>query len=131
MLSEADNQVDKATGRTLRLYRKAAGLSQAELGRAAGVSFQQIQKYETGFNRLSVSRLFQLAATLGVEPSDFVRDIQKRMNMGETEEAAPDKLEFLATASGRRAVLAMASLRDPAVVDAFADLISAVDKEKQ
>ncbi|PWR01157.1 transcriptional regulator [Meridianimarinicoccus roseus] len=70
-------RIDKLTGEAIRRYRKAAGLSQADLGRAAGVTFQQIQKYELGQNRVSISRLFQLAGTLGVDPSALVADVQR------------------------------------------------------
>ncbi|MGS4946914.1 helix-turn-helix domain-containing protein [Meridianimarinicoccus sp. RP-17] len=63
-------------GNVIKQHRKAAGLSQAELGNAAGITFQQIQKYESGQNRISVSRLFQLAATLGLEPAAVVTEVQ-------------------------------------------------------
>ena len=59
-------EVDVQVGERLRQRRMLRGLSQAQLANAVGVSFQQIQKYETGRNRLSVSRLHQLAAVLGV-----------------------------------------------------------------
>ncbi|MCA8881670.1 MAG: helix-turn-helix transcriptional regulator [Rhodobacteraceae bacterium] len=72
-------EIDKTTGEILKRYRKAAGLSQAELGRAAGITFQQIQKYECGQNRVSVSRLFQLASSLGVEPAALVAEVERTM----------------------------------------------------
>lgn len=58
--------VDKAVGARVRELRIRAGVSQVELGRALGVSFQQIQKYEKGSNRMGASRLVQVATTLGV-----------------------------------------------------------------
>lgn len=70
-------QIDKLTGEAIKRRRKAAGLSQADLGRAAGVTFQQIQKYELGQNRVSISRLFQLAATLGVDPAALVAEVER------------------------------------------------------
>ena len=79
MMGMPVKKIDKATGEILKRYRKAAGMSQAELGRAAGITFQQIQKYECGQNRVSVSRLFQLAETLGVEPAALVAEVERRM----------------------------------------------------
>lgn len=79
MTESLTKRIDKLTGEAIRRYRKAAGLSQADLGRAAGVTFQQIQKYELGQNRVSISRLFQLAGTLGVDPSALVADVQRSM----------------------------------------------------
>ncbi|TDL85180.1 helix-turn-helix domain-containing protein [Meridianimarinicoccus aquatilis] len=72
-------RIDKLTGEAIRRNRKAVGLSQADLGRAAGVTFQQIQKYELGQNRVSVSRLFQLASTLGIDPAVLVTEVQRSM----------------------------------------------------
>ena len=48
------------------------GLSQTELGAAAGVTFQQVQKYEKGANRIGASRMIQFAERLGVAPAYFV-----------------------------------------------------------
>ena len=62
------SNVDCAVGDIIRLHRKAKGLTQRELGEAARVSFQQVQKYEAGQNRLSIARLFQFAAALDVAP---------------------------------------------------------------
>ncbi len=59
---------DVELGQRLRALRLTKGLSQQELGEPIGISFQQIQKYERGVNRISVNRLFQLAAQLGYSP---------------------------------------------------------------
>jgi transcriptional regulator with XRE-family HTH domain len=53
------------------LLRKERGLSQTALAARVGVTFQQLQKYETGKNRLSASRLYRLASVLGVDVSAF------------------------------------------------------------
>src|SRR3954467_6841039 len=57
--------VDRVVGQRLRKVREAAGMSQGALGRASGITFQQVQKYEKGMNRISVSRLVQFAKALG------------------------------------------------------------------
>lgn len=64
-------QIDVAVGMRMAARRSALGLSQAAVARALGVSFQQIQKYETGANRVSASRLHLAAMALGCSVADF------------------------------------------------------------
>jgi transcriptional regulator with XRE-family HTH domain len=68
--SEA-NPVDIHVGKMVRARRKALGLSQTDLADALGITFQQIQKYERGSNRISASKLYETARTLKVEISVF------------------------------------------------------------
>lgn len=63
--------VDKHVGKKLRQYRWLKGMTQQQLGDAVGIKFQQIQKYETGANRVSASRLWEIAKTLDVAVSSF------------------------------------------------------------
>jgi transcriptional regulator with XRE-family HTH domain len=58
--------VDVAVGRNVRIWRMARGLSQTQLANRIGVTFQQVQKYESGGNRISTGRLTKLARGLGV-----------------------------------------------------------------
>lgn len=68
-------ETDLHVGKALRSLRLARGMSQADLATAVGISFQQIQKYETGKNRISASSLLLLAEVLGVTPNDFFGDV--------------------------------------------------------
>jgi transcriptional regulator with XRE-family HTH domain len=81
-------------GRRLREARLLAGLNQSELGDAIGVSFQAVQKYETGSNRLSASRLFQAAKVLG-RPVSFFFDSLEGEAPGPTESLARDEIELI------------------------------------
>lgn len=65
---------DIYAGERLRVARQLAGVSQTELGEAMGVSFQAVQKYETGENRLSAGRMMIAAAFLGVDLAFFAKD---------------------------------------------------------
>ncbi len=65
-MAKNPNFVDVHVGKQLRQARKHAGLSQTALGRALGITFQQIQKYENGSNRLGSSRLWHAANSLEV-----------------------------------------------------------------
>lgn len=65
------NSIDEYVGMRLRQKRSLLGLSQEKLADAVGITFQQIQKYENGANRISASRLFQLSSILNVPVSFF------------------------------------------------------------
>lgn len=67
--------VDVAVGERIRAARLLRGLSQSDLADAIGVSFQQVQKYERGSNRVSASRLYDLSRILGVAIQEFFEDV--------------------------------------------------------
>jgi transcriptional regulator with XRE-family HTH domain len=69
--------IDAAVGRTVRTRRIELGMSQTDLATACGITFQQIQKYENGANRISCSRLWQFAAVLGLPVAAFFADLGK------------------------------------------------------
>src|SRR5829696_9954752 len=70
-MKKSPNPVDKHVGSRMRTRRLLAGMSQEKLGEALGITFQQIQKYEKGTNRISVSRLHQIAGVLSAPVSMF------------------------------------------------------------
>lgn len=72
---EAPDPVDIAVGARLRQRRTLLGISQEKLGRAVGLTFQQIQKYERGVNRIGASRLLQLSRVLAVPIAYFFEDV--------------------------------------------------------
>ncbi|NUB05829.1 helix-turn-helix domain-containing protein [Azospirillum sp. Vi22] len=74
---EAPNPVDIHVGARVRLRRTLLGMSQEKLGEALGVTFQQVQKYERGANRISASRLFDLSRVLDVPVSFFFDDMSE------------------------------------------------------
>ena len=67
--------VDVHVGARLRIKRRLLGVSQTELGNALGLTYQQIQKYENGSNRVSASRLYQVASIFGVPIMFFFEDM--------------------------------------------------------
>ncbi len=102
MSPKAANSIDAHVAGRLRTYRRQLGLSQAEVAKKLGVTFQQIQKYEAGINRVCAGRLFQLAALYGMPVQEFfprgpvAADAAKRT--AKTEEIAV----FAASADGYR-----------------------------
>ena len=65
------NPIDVHVGGRVRFRRMLLGMSQEKLGERLGLTFQQVQKYEKGINRIGASRLFELANVLGVEVQFF------------------------------------------------------------
>ncbi|MBE7219737.1 MAG: helix-turn-helix transcriptional regulator [Caulobacteraceae bacterium] len=76
-MNPAPHHVDVSVGRAVRAERKARGFSQERLATAIGVSFQQLQKYERGSNRISASKLVDIARTLEVAPTAFFHEVNK------------------------------------------------------
>src|SRR3954465_13915978 len=72
---ETPNPIDVRVGARLRLRRNMLGLSQEKLGEAIGLTFQQVQKYERGANRIGASRLHDLSRVLDVPVSFFFDDM--------------------------------------------------------
>jgi transcriptional regulator with XRE-family HTH domain len=66
MKKRGPQTVDKIVGRNVRIYRLAKGLSQTDLANELGITFQQIQKYEKGTNRVGSGRLFEISTILGI-----------------------------------------------------------------
>ena len=81
---DGPDPIDRHVGAQLRLRRAQAGMTQSELGAKVGLSFQAVQKYETGENRISASRLYQLARILDVPQSYFFEGLDET---GQSEEA--------------------------------------------
>ena len=100
------HHIDQAVGLRIAARRSALGWSQSALARELGVSFQQVQKYETGANRVSASRLHQAATAMGCSVADF---FPARPNLeGEAELLHP----VLTSAEGRGLAEAFARIRD-------------------
>ena len=86
------NPIDVHVGGRIRLRRTLLGMSQEKLGEAIGLTFQQVQKYERGANRVGSSRLFDLARVLDVSISYFFEDMPNSV-----EEKSPSKLMGMST----------------------------------
>ena len=88
------NEIDHHVGKRIRRRRRLLGLTQQQLAEAVGIRFQQIQKYESGANRVSASRLFEIAEALDVPVQYFYEGIQGagQSAVPEGEEIASDIL---------------------------------------
>jgi transcriptional regulator with XRE-family HTH domain len=70
-MGKKPDPVDVLVGRNIKLHRLAKAMSQEELAHKLGLTFQQLQKYERGINRVGGGRLFRIASILGIEISAF------------------------------------------------------------
>ena len=86
--------VDVHVGGRVKLRRTLLGLSQEELADAVGVTFQQVQKYERGTNRMGASRLFDMATVLDVSVSYFYQDMPKEIRARKSNEVTPPSESF-------------------------------------
>ncbi|WP_019960968.1 helix-turn-helix domain-containing protein [Woodsholea maritima] len=88
------NEIDHHVGKRLRRRRRLLGLTQQQLAEAVGIRFQQVQKYECGANRVSASRLFELAEALDVPVQYFYEGLTTRGDsvLSEENQIAPDIL---------------------------------------
>jgi transcriptional regulator with XRE-family HTH domain len=77
MAGERANAVDAAVGERIRRLRQLRHLSQSRLGEAVGLSFQQIQKYESGKNRMAFSTFVRICEALDCRPSDVMTEVER------------------------------------------------------
>src|SRR3954454_17697621 len=74
-MKKSTSMVDREIGSRVRMRRMLIGMSQERLGEMLGLTFQQVQKYEKGINRIGAGRLFEVAGILGVPVSFFYEDV--------------------------------------------------------
>lgn len=139
-MKKIPNPIDRHVGSRVRMRRVMLGMSQEKLGEALGLTFQQVQKYEKGTNRIGASRLQQISRTLDVPPAFFFEgapsfeaaaDLEPRQ-MGVAEESkATYVADFLSTAEGLHLNMAFARIHDPKVRKRIIDLVSSLAGEQQ
>lgn len=120
------NEVDAFVGARIGLRRSALGLSQTALARELGISFQQVQKYETGQNRISASRLHRVATVLATSVEAFFPPVETDRDADEGGwEALRD---ITATADGRAVAGAFPMIADREVRRAVARVVRALSR---
>ena len=124
------NPMDIHVGSRVRLRRMLLGMSQEKLGDHLGLTFQQVQKYEKGINRIGASRLFDLSKTLGV-PIDYFYEDAPAPATGMAEDQAGyvgkssenDVFEFLSTREGLELNKAFVKISDQRIRRSVVDLV--------
>ena len=126
--SRRANPVDVHVGSRVRLRRMLLGMSQEKLGEHLGLTFQQVQKYEKGINRIGASRLFDLSQVLGVPVQFFYEElaVSGAAGAGFGERPAENyAVEFLGSREGLELNKAFARITDSKVRRSIVDLVRA------
>jgi transcriptional regulator with XRE-family HTH domain len=127
--SRRANPIDVHVGSRVRLRRMLLGMSQEKLGEHLGLTFQQIQKYEKGINRIGASRLFDLSRVLAVPVQFFYEELpaaggEAGAGFGERP-AESYAVEFLGSREGLELNKAFARISDPRVRRSIVELVRA------
>lgn len=121
MQQKSPNPIDRHIGSRVRARRVMLGMSQEKLAEALGLTFQQIQKYEKGVNRIGASRLLQMAGILDVSIEFFFEGAPGLPNVGLTGDSV--MAEFLTSPDSDRLVRSFVRLRDDEARKRVADLV--------
>ncbi len=127
MIFMSPAEIDQHVGRRIRLLRKASDLSQEKLADRIGVTFQQVQKYERGANRVSASKLYQIAEVLQVDIAvlfEGLPSVRRMDNAPMRTDAAVDC--FPMTPSEAELTDSFARITDPRCRRAMAELIQSI-----
>ncbi|MBA3051156.1 MAG: helix-turn-helix domain-containing protein [Alphaproteobacteria bacterium] len=121
------DEVDAYVGARIGLRRSALGLSQSALAQQLGISFQQVQKYETGQNRISASRLHRAATVLGTSVETFFPPVETARGAAD---AGWEALRFItATADGRTVAAGFPLIEDRDLRRAVARIVRALARD--
>ena len=119
--------VDKHVGSRVRMRRKMLNMSQGKLADPLGVTFQQVQKYEKGSNRISASRLQEAARILRVPVPFFFEGAPGRVGSDEKSKAFPAYVsEFVSSSDGLRLIAAFTRIDNPAMRRRIVGLVRAI-----
>lgn len=130
MKKKTPNPIDLHVGSRVRLRRMLVGLSQEKLGESLGLTFQQVQKYEKGSNRISASRLYQIGQILNVPVQFFFEDIRSVGGAPASGFAEPGDqplmMDFLNSSEGLQLNRSFAKIHSPTVRRRVVDLVKAI-----
>lgn len=128
------NPIDVHVGSRIRLRRNMLGMSQEKLGENLGITFQQIQKYEKGTNRVGASRLQAIASIIGVPVAFFFEDAPGQEAAGQrgfAEEAPANyAVEFCSTPEGLQLNRGFVKIADPKVRRRIIDLVKSLSADE-
>jgi transcriptional regulator with XRE-family HTH domain len=127
IIEKAANSVDKHVGSRVRMRRQMLGVSQQKLGNAVGVTFQQVQKYEKGRNRIGASRLQQIADILKVPASFFFEEAASATLESDDFQANID--EFVSSPDGLRLIGAFERIKSAVLRRKIVSFVKTISSE--
>lgn len=127
------NPIDVQVGNRVRIRRMLIGMSQERLGDLLGLTFQQVQKYEKGVNRIGAGRLYEVARILNVPVDFFYEGLTSadQPNVNGAETAAPPVMEFVSSGEGLQLSLAFMKIKDSKVRKRVLDLVKSLAEEEE
>jgi transcriptional regulator with XRE-family HTH domain len=134
MTKKATNPIDKHVGSRVRMRRMMLSMSQEKLGDALSLTFQQVQKYEKGTNRIGASRLQQISQILQVPVAFFFEGAPTMHPQpeGMTEAPSPAYVsDFLATSEGLALTKAFTRIKQPKLRRRIVDLVEEIAGEPE
>jgi len=129
IVTKKANPIDAQVGNRVRIRRMLIGMSQEKLGDMLGLTFQQVQKYEKGVNRIGAGRLFEISRILGV-PIDFFYEGVAAAGEGRADAAQP-VMAFVSSGEGLQLSLAFMKIKDPKVRKRVLDLVKSLANEEE
>lgn len=133
MCSKSPHHIDIVVGQNVRMLRTRVGKTQVDVANALGITFQQIQKYEKGTNRVGASRLQNISSILNVPVSFFFEDAPGDQASGASGMAEASSsnyvVDFLSSSEGLQLNRAFVKITDPKVRRKLVDLVKALAAE--
>jgi len=123
-MKKSPNDADRHIGSRMRARRIAIGMSQEKLGDRLGLTFQQVQKYEKGVNRVGAGRLLDIAAILQAPVAYFYEGLSTGNGKAGSEDNAASLL--LATTEGQRLIKAFSTITSPQLRHKVVDLVEII-----
>lgn len=128
-MTKATDSVDAHIGGRVRLRRMTIGMSQEQLGDALGLTFQQVQKYEKGLNRIGAGRLYRIGQILSVPVEYFYEGLPSAAGPVATPDAdkrGAEVMAFLSTSEGYSLSTAFAQIDDAPTRRRLVDLVRTI-----
>ena len=127
-MKKSFSSIDNESWTCVRMRRISIGMSQEKLGEMLGLTFQQVQKYEKGMNRISVGRLVDIAKILGVEIHFFFDGIKSgKAESGLAEEESPPYIaDVMSTPEGLQLIRTFTSIKSSRVRKSIVQLVASL-----
>jgi len=125
------NPIDVQVGNRVRIRRMLIGMSQERLGDLLGLTFQQVQKYEKGVNRIGAGRLFEMSRILNVPVDFFYEGVNSHAGQaGAGDGESAPVMEFVSSGEGLQLSLAFMKIKDAKVRKRVLDLVKSLAEEE-
>ena len=134
VVKKLPNPTDKHVGSRVRMRRLMLGMSQTKLADAIGLTFQQVQKYEKGTNRMGASRLMQIAQVLQVSVPSFFEGAPSASSLRKGKAVAPSTAyvsEFISSSDGLTLIKAFMQIKEAKLQRSIVNLVEQIADSRE